>query len=617
MPSFPDETIAAIKQAIDIVDLIGEYLPLKKAGRSYKGLCPFHDDHNPSFSVNPDRQSFRCWSCGEAGDVVSFVMARERIEFPEAIRILAQRAGVALKESTREKTARSYRSQLYDCLAWAEAEFQRCLLASPDGQPGRDYLASRRLSAESIGRFRLGYAPNDWEWLLNRSASTNFPTRLLEEAGLVTPRASGAGHYDRFRGRVMFPIHDVRGRCVAFGGRILPPLESDTSPKYLNSPETALFNKGRQLYGLHLARDSMANAGRAVLVEGYTDCIMAHQCGIGYVVGTLGTALTEGHVAELKRFAESVVLVFDGDEPGQKAADRGLELFMTAQIDLRLLTLPEGLDPCDFLLERGGPEFEQALNQAVDALQFKLDRARSLFDLTAIDGRQRALDYVLEVLAAIPAGPGATAQVKRDLTLGRLAERLGLSETLVRRRMAELRKRAKLETPRPAAPQQSGGRYTEHPIASSPDPTLDPLERELIEILLGEPSYVEAVLEAVAPEHLSTPELRSILAACSELSAEGVRPSYARLTARLEDRRLVRLLTVLDEQGRAKGHWGRRLQDVLTRFKLRRHDADVPRWKARLHEVQGADDAEEVRLLALAHEAHMLKHKTSKLLNHP
>jgi len=620
VPSFPDDTIAAIKQAVDIVELVGEYLPLKKAGRSYKGLCPFHDDHNPSLSVNPDRQSFRCWSCGEAGDVISFVMARERVEFPEAVRVLAQRAGVAIQETTGQKTERSQRSQLRDVLAWAEVEFQRCLLASPEGQPARDYLAARSISAESIGRFRLGYAPNDWDWLLNRSANTQIATRLLEEAGLVTPRPSGTGHYDRFRGRVMFPIHDVRGRCVAFGGRILPHLESDTNPKYLNSPETPLFNKSRQLYGLHLARDGMAQTGRAVLVEGYTDCIMAHQCGVAHVVGTLGTALTPGHVTELRRFAETVILVFDGDEAGIKAADRGLELFVTQQVDLRLLTLPDALDPCDFLLQRGGGTFQEALEQAVDALEYKLNRGRLLFDLASIDGRQRALDYVLEVLAAIPAAPGAAAQVKRDLALARLAEQLGLSESLVRRRMAELRKRSRTEAPAPGPtaaglPSRTIAGRPSTPQTDAADPALDPLERELIEIILGEPSYVETVLEAVGPDEIATPELRSILAACRELWSEGVRPNYTRLTARLQDRRLVRIVTVLDELGRAKGHWARRLRDVLGRLQLRSHAAELPRWKARLHEVQGADEAEEVRLLELAHQAHVMKQKTSKLLN--
>ena len=320
---------------------MGEYLPLRRVGTKYKALCPWHDDHNPSLEVNPERQSFKCWVCGVGGDVFDFVMNIERVEFPEALRMLAERAGVALESPPSTATAPRgpSKSELYEVNAWAEEIFARALSVSATGQ---DYLDHRGLSRQSIERFRLGYAPIERGWFLAQARRKRFSVELLVEAGLASQSADSPGSVrERFRGRLIFPIHDDRGRAIGFGGRILPDVEQKLASqgkhvaKYLNSPETPLFHKRTLLYAADLARSASREAGWVAVVEGYTDVIAAHQVGLCNVVGTLGTALGEDHLRALRRLADRVVLVYDADAAGQSAADRALEFFLGSDLDLQ------------------------------------------------------------------------------------------------------------------------------------------------------------------------------------------------------------------------------------------------------------------------------------------
>ncbi len=361
MPRYSEATLAAIKHAVDIVALVGEYLPLHRSGSKFKALCPFHDDHNPSLELNPERQSFKCWSCGAGGDVFDFVKEYERVEFPEALRMLAERAGVALEIPSAGPASKGpSKTELLAVNAWAARAFAEALARSPEAL---EYLESRGIDRSSSERFGLGYAPEARDWLATRARRQGFDAELLERAGLVSrsPKSPGLTR-ERFRGRLIFPIHDFRGRTLGFGGRILPEAEAALAAqgkkvaKYLNSPETVLFLKRRVLYAADLARPAARESGWVAVVEGYTDVIAAHQVGLTNVVGTLGTALGDDHVIALRRLADRVVLVFDGDEAGQSAADRSLELFLGHEVDVRVLTLPANLDPCDFLLKEGpGP----------------------------------------------------------------------------------------------------------------------------------------------------------------------------------------------------------------------------------------------------------------------
>ncbi len=326
-----------IRQAIDIVDLVGSYTSLRRQGRNYVALCPWHDDSRPSLQVNPERQSFKCWVCNIGGDVFSFLMKMENVEFGEAVAMLAERAGIQLTpydprrggspvpgDVAGEPPSASARDPdvkrvLYQAAAWAEQLFHECLLRDPEAEPARQYLRDRGISDESIRHFHLGYSPDSWDWLIKQSLRTKkFSHGVLERIGLLGRKQVGGGHYDRFKGRVLFSIRDVQGRPVGIGGRVLPGQAATNPAKYVNSPESPLFSKSNLLYGLDLARNAITKTRTAVVTEGYTDCIIARQAGFENVLAVLGTALGERHIKLLKRFADRVVLVLDGDEAGQK-----------------------------------------------------------------------------------------------------------------------------------------------------------------------------------------------------------------------------------------------------------------------------------------------------------
>lgn len=439
MPQLSESLLSAIKNAVDIASLIGEHFPLHRHGSKFKALCPFHDDHNPSMEINPDRQSFKCWVCGAGGDIFDFVKLYERVEFPEAARMLADRAGVAIDAGVREGGAGPSKTDLLEVMEWTSLEFQDALKNGPEAEEARNYLAKRGLSQESVVRFRLGYAPESRDWLTNRARKRGFAAKRLEAAGLLGRRADSPGILrERFCGRLMFPIHDARGRTIAFGGRVLPELEKrlkaagQSLAKYVNSPETLLFQKRRTLYAADLARDDARKEGWVAVTEGYTDVIAAHQAGLRNFVGTLGTALGDEHALALRRLANQTILIFDGDAAGQTAADRSLEIFLGHDLDVRILTLPDNLDPCDFLIERGGEPFRQLLASAVDPLSHAIDRAFVKFQLDAasvgsgiaLERSRQAAEWVISVLSKVPRNAKAGANFKVEKSLDVLARRL-------------------------------------------------------------------------------------------------------------------------------------------------------------------------------------------------
>src|SRR5439155_3232169 len=342
-----------IEEANDIVDVVGSYISLRPVGPTFKGVCPFHDDHKPSLDVDPRRQRYKCWACEAHGDVIKFVQEFEHIGFREAQELLARRAGITLENLEKNRQGPS-RASMLDVMRWAQAQFQECLLEAPQADIARTYLGERKLAGETVCRFGLGFAPNSWDWLVGRAMNAGMPADLLETLGLIGKKKEGKGYYDRFRDRVIFPIRDLRGQTVGFGGRILPTSpqlqQEDPPPKYYNSAETPLFSKSDQLYGIDQARDTATKAGYLAIVEGYTDVMMAHQHGVTNVVATMGTALNARHVKKIRNLAPRVVLVFDADAGGDTGVDRALEVFVSQDLDLRVATLPAGLDPCDLFV---------------------------------------------------------------------------------------------------------------------------------------------------------------------------------------------------------------------------------------------------------------------------
>jgi DNA primase len=549
VPRHSEAILATIKNAIDIVALVGENLSLHRTGSKFKALCPFHDDHNPSLEVNPERQSYKCWSCGAGGDVFDFVQAFDRVDFPEALRMLAERAGVVLESPAGGSAPRGpAKSDLLAVNAWAEQEYVGALARAPEV---RAYLDGRGISRGMVERFRLGYAPDARDWLTSQARKSGYTVELLEHAGLLVSASDAPGPpRDRFRGRLVFPIHDLRGRTIGFGGRILPALAEQLAAsgtnvaKYLNSPETPVFQKRRVLYASDLARAAARSAGWVGVVEGYTDVISVHQAGLTNFVGTLGTALGDDHVNVLRQLADRVVLVFDGDEAGQKAADRSLELFLGHDVDIRVLTLPANTDPCDLLVREGVEAFRGLIDRAVDPMSFAIARAESRFNLDSPEDSRRAAEWVLAILHRLPPIHRAGLDVKVAKALDRLSERLRVPVETLDRRLRQLRRQSGRQA-RAGGLRPGGPGAAAVPAATPAEPTpgftrihlgdLDPVDRELLQIVLNEPNSVGRLVSRVAVASIRDAPLRTILQACYDLHAEGQLPTLDRVALRLDD----------------------------------------------------------------------------------
>ena len=404
-----------IKARLDIVEVVGSYVQLKKAGRTFKGLCPFHAEKTPSFVVNPDRQTWHCFgSCGTGGDIFTFIQRAENVDFPEALRLLAERAGVELRPRTPTDQAEDEtRQRLFDIHAAAASLFYNTLLAAPAAAPARAYLAQRQVDDATRDRFGLGYALDSWDHLLTSLQARGYRPDEVAQAGLAVER-EGGGHYDRFRARLVFPIRDERGRVIGFGGRTL----ADAVPKYLNSPQTPLFDKGAGLYALDLAKDAIRRTGVAVVVEGYMDVVSLHQRGFHNVVASLGTALTEAQVALAARHAGTLVLALDADTAGNAATLRGLQVAAQAvavqrrrmpgpggrlntvekrAVELRIALLPPGLDPDD-LVKQNPAEWERRVAQAKPVPDYYFTALVSDLDLGTPRGKAEAVTRLLQVI---------------------------------------------------------------------------------------------------------------------------------------------------------------------------------------------------------------------------
>jgi DNA primase len=552
-----------VKQAIDIVDLVGSVVRLRRQGRNYVGLCPWHDDTRPSLQVNPERQSFKCWVCDIGGDVFSFIMKTEGVEFREALAMLADRAGIALRPTRSRPDSppggAPDKRTLYQAMAWAEGQYHDCLLHSPEAEPARRYLAERKITSESIRRFHLGFAADRRSWLLPRAVGTPYDAKVLETVGLVICPSTGVGLYDRFKGRVLFPIRDAQGRPVGLGGRVLPELASTSPAKYINTPETPLFSKGNLLYGLDLARDAVRKGGTALVMEGYTDVIVAHQHGFDNAVAVLGTALGEGHMRILRRFADRIVLVLDGDEAGQRRANEILALFIAEEIDLQVLTLPEGNDPCDFLQEHGTEAFRDLIeNKAVDALDHAfLAKTRGVDferDVNAVD---RAVEELLSIIAQAPRLGARTDAQRRNRewkVLSKLALRFRIPEDTMRNRLRELRSRSRPPLRGGARrPDARPGQAPDAKAAASPPERIEPIERELLELLIGNPECLPIIRSQIDPRQITAESARRIYQTCCRLGDAGVTPSFGRLMLEFDQPAAKSLLVELDEGARAKG----------------------------------------------------------------
>jgi DNA primase len=560
-----------VKSRTDIVQLIGETITLQpqQGGRVFKGLCPFHQDHNPSFTVTPERQTYKCWVCNKGGDCFSFLMEHDHIGFREALEFLARRAHLELPTKLRRGPAESpEKPRLYEVLQWAQEEFHQCLLATATGERARAYLKDRGFAQTTISRCKIGYSPDDREWLLRR-ARGKFDVELLHKARLIKERSDGNGFNDKFWDRVLFPIHDERGQTVGFGGRILPDHSWKDAPKYLNSDDSLVFHKSRLCYGLNWAREAVKKTGTVLVTEGYTDCIKLHQAGLMNVVATLGTALTELHVTLLKRLAQRVVLVYDGDDPGQKASERALFKFLAQDVDLRVLTLPDNLDPDEFLAAQGLAAMEKLIEASPDVVEYELRLLIKRHGVETLDARQRVLDGMLELLVV---SPGVAGTSKEQLLISRLPPRLRLPEEEVRKRLSELRGQKKSPSSQPSERKvpvtESSGEAVRNERRRSilslqqTQSKDDQLESELLQLLFTSPDMIEVVRREIGTEDIKSEVLRELLTACYDMADEGWLPSFDRVLSHWECPEMKGLLVWLDEQARERDLANRLAQDA-------------------------------------------------------
>jgi DNA primase len=421
MPLYSDGVLDEVRNSVNIVSLVSEYLALKRSGRNHVARCPFHNEKTPSFNVNEDKQIFHCFGCGVGGDIFKFIMQIETLPFPEAVRFLAERYGIMLPQPSvqEENTGGTDGETLRKAMDAAVAHYHHALLETEEGRSPLEYLAGRGVTRESIDRFRLGYSPAGGNALLSVLQKKGFSIPALEECGLVKRSEDGSRCYDAFRGRVMFPITDIRGRTIAFGGRAM----GDQQPKYLNSPETKLYNKSRNLFGLSYSRGGIQKQDCAVLVEGYMDFLIPFQHGVDNMVASLGTSLTPQQVKLLGRYTRQVVVSYDPDSAGLAATQRSLDLFLEEDFQVRVFRLPEGQDPDAFVRSAGAKEYVNRLRHSATYLEFVLESAiQSQGSLNDPKSKIQVLNAVLPYLARIPNA------VERSDYVFRFARRLQIED---------------------------------------------------------------------------------------------------------------------------------------------------------------------------------------------
>jgi len=489
-----------IRAASDIVDVIGSYVTLKRAGANFVALCPFHKEKSPSFNVNPQRQIFHCFGCGKGGDVFTFVKEFENVEFMDAVRRLAERAKIPLEfeNSPGDQQSRHLKDRLLEIHAQLTQRWQNCLANEAAGQAARDYLAQRGVTAEAIQLFRIGAAPESWDDTVNWARSKNFDLDTVEKAGLIVRKEETGRYYDRFRGRLMFPICDEQGRVVAFSGRVLP---GDESPaKYVNSPETAIFTKSKIFFGLDKSKRAILDAGCAVICEGQLDLIACYMGGVQNIVAPQGTAFTEQHARILKRFANEVVLCFDSDNAGQNAAVRALDHLLASGLAVRVAVVPPPHDPDSYIKAHGGAAFGQVIKNAEGFFDYYLKRLCATHDLTSDKGRLAVLGAMGE--AVLKTGNG----VLIDTYAQKTALRLGVAPEAVR---AEFKK-----NPSPALTYTvSDEEMAEGAEAAEAEemPRPSPLELHLLKLLFLHDELADLAMAQLELEWITHPQVRHIV----------------------------------------------------------------------------------------------------------
>lgn len=505
--SIPDNLVDQIQARSDIVEVVSKYVPLSKAGRNFKAPCPFHNEKTPSFIVSPDKQIYHCFGCGAGGNVFSFLMKYENLSFPEVVEMLAEKAGIKLPRFGPRKELTSLATQLYKVNELAIQFFERSLSSSRDA---RDYLVSRGIGDETIKLFRIGYSPDSWDGVLKFLDSKGIKADIAEKAGLAIANDRG-GYYDRFRKRLIFPIFDLKGRALGFGGRVL----DSSLPKYMNSPETYIYSKGRNLYGLDHSKDSIKKAGYALVVEGYLDFIIPYQAGARNIVATLGTALTIDQVKLLKRFANTVIMVYDPDEAGESASLRNMDLFISEGVNVYIAELPKGFDPDGYIRKFGTEDFVKLTKSSKNLFDYKISKLSGRFDIKSAHGKASIASEMLPTISRIENA------VLRSNLVKKLAEKLSVDEDSIRQEMKKVK------------PDYTMRVYSIGPVEAKKDSKS--AQKMILALILEDENFVKKIRESLSLDEFKDSSVRDVIKAVFDMSKEGKSISAVKLMNHFEN----------------------------------------------------------------------------------
>lgn len=585
----PEEVVDEVRHSFDLVKVVSSYIELKKSGRNYVGLCPFHQEKTPSFMVSPEKQIFHCFGCGQGGNVISFVMEREGLSFPETVKYLARQAGIKVPErelTPAQKKQEDLKGELKRAMEITAQLYHIVLLKRDAGARALAYLAQRGVSEESIRAFSLGYAPNRWNYLLEFAAKKGLSPAVLQKAGLVSSRPSG-GYYDNFRGRIIFPINNLRGDVIGLGGRIL----GEGEPKYYNSPQTVIYDKSKNLFGLNQARRAIRDKGFSIIMEGYMDVIIAHQNGVDNAVASLGTSLTAEQAGLLRVQTGEVVIAYDADTAGQAATWRGLHVLKRAGCIVRIAELPTGMDPDDFIRQRGAAAFqEQVLKKALPLTEYQLKKTKEQYG--GVHDTQGKISYskeAVKILAEIE------QPLEREHYILKLEEELSLPGDTLRR---EIRKQLQGKPHKITEKGKTNG-IDKH-VREQLNPA-DPAEKTIISFVLQKPELIEAVMEAgLDSKDFSNEVFGSLMGRVMDLHRRGERLSIAKVFDYYQDKKTKEILSNLGMEAGIEEHIEKKmLADCIKRIKLTKLNKERKNIEAKMQEMEKGKENERMNELLL------------------
>jgi len=561
----PDDKLEEIKDRVSIVEVISDYVSLKKAGKNYKGLCPFHSEKTPSFMVNEEKQIFHCFGCNTGGNVFNFLMKMDRLSFPEAARGLARRYGIDLpkiKISEADKEENLKREWLFELNELAASYYHNLLINEKEGKEAREYLRQRGIGNDVIIDHRVGYAQNSWDGLLKFLLKKGVPLSRVSEVGLIIPKKA-QGFYDRFRGRMIFPIININGKVIGFGGRVL----DNTLPKYLNSPESSIYNKSNSLYGLKVAKDFIRSEDKVIVVEGYFDLLSLNQYGIKNVAATLGTSLTTGHIRILRRYTNNIITVFDADEAGEKAAARSLDILLKHGASPKIAVLPSGFDPDSFVKKVGEEGFKEIIAGSMPLIEFAINEVIKRHDASSVEGKVKIIEDVTPILAKIE------NKIERDIYIQRVSNRLGIKEDTI---VSQLRKTKK----RGSVLQEKGVQFMDEDI----------VEKLLLKLMLLNNEVVHKIQEEAIIEEFVNKQYKEIgLLLLEEFNRQG-RIDSGKVINCLEDENSKSLISQLSIEKESIEDVPKILKDCMNKIRMHKVDEEIKILDIKIKEAEEKKD---------------------------